>query len=187
MIITAVDSKRDLFYVENVIPDHILDLIKDYDLLQCPWETQDMQASWSRRKLLPPADSPLSQVDTFYNQLLDKIADTVGIAFEHKTCWSSFWLDYENYTCGIHEDGAERGYTPLMAMQIYLTESESNLGTVWYNDAEGKTVRFAFPYKKNSGYLMLNHQGQWHGMLTKVPVGELRLSSYTYFGEFKHK
>ena len=187
MIIQAVDAKQDLFVVENLLPDHIIDEIEKQDLWQCSWEAQEGQDLWARRKLLPSTESPLAQIDIYYNQFLTKIEETVGIVFENKICWSSFWLDYENYHCLIHEDGAERGYTPLMAMQVYLTESDSNLGTVWYNDAIGKTTRYAFPYKKNTGYLMLNRQGQWHGMLTKIPAGELRLSSYTYFGKFKHK
>jgi hypothetical protein len=187
MIITPVDSQLDLFIVENVLPLDLLEQINQEDLWSCPWEKQDMQLEWDRRLLLPTADSPISQIDTYYNQLLDQIADTVGVEFIHKSCWSSFWLDYENYICNIHEDGAERGYTPLMAMQVYLTESPDNLGTVWYHDAEGKHIRYAFPYKQNTGYLMLNHAGQYHGMLNKVPSGHLRLSSYTYFGQFNHK
>jgi hypothetical protein len=74
-----------------------------------------------------------------------------------------------------------------MAMQIYLTESVDDLGTTWYNDPAGYSVRYKCPYKINTGYLMLNHSGQWHGMTNKVPPGHVRLSSYTYFGNFGHK
>jgi hypothetical protein len=187
MIITPVDSQLDLFIVEDVLPADLLTQINNEDLWSYPWEKQNMQAAWDRRLLQPESESPLGRVDNYYNQLLDQIADAVNIEFEHKSCWSSFWLDYENYSCSIHEDGAERGYTPLLAMQVYLTESADNLGTVWYLDAEGKHIRHAFPYKQNTGYLMLNHAGQWHGMLNKVPANHLRLSSYTYFGKFYHK
>lgn len=187
MIIQPVDSKFDLFKVEELLPDDLIEQINCEDLWNYPWEKQDMQSDWNRRRLLPSTDSLLGQVDSFYNQVLDQIADTIGLVFEHKTCWSSFWLDYENYTCNIHEDGAERGYTPLMAMQVYLTDSTDDLGTIWYHDVKGQQIRYVFPYKRNSGYLMLNHAGQWHGMLNKVPANHLRLSSYTYFGKFSHK
>jgi hypothetical protein len=187
MIITPVDSQLDLFIIDDVLPSSLLHDITQLDLWSCSWEEQPMQSGWNRRKLVTDNQLLFIEVDQHYNNALDTIAQATGIVFEHKHCWSSFWLDYENYVCNIHEDGAERGYTPLMAMQVYLTESQDNLGTVWYHDAEGKHIRYACPYKQNTGYLMLNHAGQYHGMLNKVPSGHLRLSSYTYFGQFNHK
>ena len=187
MIITPIDKNNDLFVIENILPRDLLLKINTENLWEIPWEDQRMQKGWKRRRLLPDDASPLSEVDFFYNQLLDQIAAATGVIFEHQHCWSSFWLDYEGFDCSIHEDGAERNYNPLMAMQIYLTESNSKLGTVFYHDNRGDQVRYAFPYKINTGYLMLNRAGQWHGMPTKIPAGELRLSSYTYFGKFIHK
>jgi hypothetical protein len=187
MIITPVDSKADLFIIENILPKTLVELINKESFWDYNWEEQPMQLDWKRRKLLPDPASPLSSVDQYYNEALSQIEYVTGIEFEHKHCWSSFWLDYEGFDCSIHEDGAERNYNPLMAMQIYLTESEDNLGTTFYHDIEGTDVRYVFPYKQNTGYLMLNHPGQFHGMLTKVPANHLRLSSYTYFGKFNHK
>jgi len=187
MTITPVDNKADLFIIENIIPDKLFNQIDKESFWEYPSEEQEMQSGWKRRKLLPNLSSPLSKLDEIYNDALDQIEFIAGVQFEHKHCWSSFWLDYEGFDCSIHEDGAERNYNPLMAMQIYLTESNDNLGTIFYNDLQGTSVRYAFPYKKNTGYLMLNHAGQWHGMPTKVPAGHMRLSSYTYFGKFNHK
>lgn len=185
MIIEPVDSLNDLFLVIDPISNELMAKLSKEDFWQYSWERQDMQQNWNRRKLIPNA--LLQQIDEEYLDLLDQIELAVNIKFTHKHCYSSFWLDYENFTCGIHEDGAERNYTPLMAMQIYLTEANHDLGTVWYNDAEGKSIRYQFPYKKNTGYLMLNRPGQYHGMTNSVPAGHLRLSSYTYFGNFDHK
>jgi hypothetical protein len=187
MRITQVDSARDLFIVEDLLPNSLLHDIKQLDLWACPWEEQSMQSDWNRRKLITDNQLLFAEVDQHYNKALDQIAEATGVEFEHKHCWSSFWLDYEDYVCNIHEDGAERGYTPLMAMQVYLTESPDPLGTVWYHDADGKHIRYTCPYKQNTGYLMLNCAGQWHGMPNKVPANHLRLSSYTYFGKFYHK
>jgi hypothetical protein len=58
-------------------------------------------------------------------------------------------------------------------------------GTVFYN--QDQTVRYTFPYKVNTGYIMLNGPDQYHGVPTTLAEGELRLSSYTYFGPFEHK
>lgn len=187
MKIQAIDDKNDLFKVEGILPESLITQIQKENLWEYPWHEQEMQTDWNRRKLLPPSNSPLALVDEYYAKALDIIAQTLNIKFEHKHCWSAFWLDYEGFDCLIHEDGAERGYTPSMAMQIYLTDSSDELGTVWYHDSLGLYQRYVFPYIKNSGYLMLNHAGQWHGMTKKIPPNHFRLSSYTYFGKFDHK
>ena len=187
MKITPIDNQFNLFFVEDILPLQLLDEIKKEDLWQYSWEDQRMQSGWKRRKLLPEPGSPLSTIDNYYNNILTNIEEIANITFEHKHCWSSFWMDYEGFTCSIHEDGAERQYNPLMAMQIYLLDSNVDLGTVFYLDKEGKQVRYTFPYIRNTGYLMLNRPGQWHGMTRIVPTNHVRLSSYTYFGKFNHK
>lgn len=192
MKITAVDIANDLFIVEDALPMSLLQYIKKQDFWQYPWENQEMQSDTHRRKIKTDNLALFDDINQCYFNELDQIAEVTNVTFidqpilEHR-CWSSFWLDYEGFNCNIHEDGAERNYRPLMAMQVYLTESADNLGTVFYHDALGKRVRYAFPYKINTGYLMLNHPGQWHGMLHKVPTGHIRLSSYTYFMDFSHK
>lgn len=187
MKIYPVDNQKDLFVVEDILPADLIEEINTQDFWGYAWEDQQMQSGWRRRKLTFSDESPLAKIDPCYNELLDQIEEVANVKFIHKHCQSSFWLDYAGFDCSIHEDGAERGYTPLMAMQVYLTESSDDLGTVWYHDQQGNSIRYAFPYKKNTGYLMLNHSGQWHGMLNKVPENHLRLSSYTYFGLFNHK
>lgn len=186
MKITPVDNVPDLFKIEHILPASLIAAINTQDLWQYPWEQQRMQLDWKRRKLITD-NSVLAEVDWHYNQALDVIADAAHVEFEHQHCWSSIWLDYTGFDCSIHEDGAEREYNPLMAMQIYLTQGEHDLGTVFYHDAQGQQLRYAFPYQANTGYLMLNHAGQWHGMPNAVPADHLRLSSYTYFGKFNHK
>lgn len=192
MKITAIDGANDLFLVENILPMSLIEYIKTQDFWQYSWEYQEMQADTYRRKLITANQLLFSNINRCYRDKLDQIAEVTNVTFidqpivEHR-CWSSFWLDYHGFDCHIHEDGAERNYSPRMAMQIYLTESADNLGTVFYNDALGKQIRYAFPYKINTGYLMLNHPGQWHGMINKVPAGHIRLSSYTYFMDFSHK
>lgn len=187
MTITPVDSVPDLFLVENILPEKLIQEINKENFWRYAWEDQEMQTGWKRRRLLPTAQSPLRRVDEYYNQLLDQIEKVANVEFEQKHCWSSFWFDYEGFSCSIHEDGEERDYTPKMAMQVYLLDSDVTLGTTFYNSQNPADVRYAFPYKINTGYLMLNHPGQWHGMTTTLPKDCQRLSSYTYFGNFNHK
>jgi hypothetical protein len=187
MKITPIDNVPDLFLIEDILPTSLIEEISLEKLWKYNWEEQQMQTGWNRRKLLPNDQSPLSHIDNYYNQALDNIEKHVAITFEHKACWSSFWMDYEGFNCAVHEDGAERNYNPLMAMQIYLLDGDTELGTVFYHDSQGQHVRYAFAYKPNTGYLMLNHPGQWHGMTKTLPANKLRLSSYTYFGKFNHK
>ncbi len=187
MIITQVDHIPDLYKIENILPEQLIEKINAENFWAYEWEEQEMQSGWKRRKLALGESSPLAEVDVYLNEALTQIENAVNIVFEHKFCWSSFWFDYEGFTCSIHEDGEERNYTPHIAMQIYLLKSHENLGTVFYNSRNANDVRYVFPYKINTGYLMLNRPGQWHGMTNTVPADCPRLSSYTYFGNFNHK
>jgi hypothetical protein len=122
MIIVPVDDKKDLFKVEDVLSMELIEEIKMEDFWEYSWEQQDMQQTWKRRKL--KNNKLLNKIDEEFNALLGIIEDSINVKFNQKHCYSSFWLDYHGFTCGIHEDGAERGYTPYMAMQLYLTEAD---------------------------------------------------------------
>lgn len=187
MKITQIDEIPNLFLIEDILPNNIIEKIAKESLLDYEWELQSHQLHWKRRRLKPNTTSPLAMVDFFYDKCLDQIADATNVEFFGKHCFSNFWLDYEGFDVDIHLDGADRNFDPLMAMQIYLTGGDFQLGTVFYKDRTGKLVRYQFPYKINTGYLMLNGENQWHGMLNPVPSGHIRLSSYTYFSDFNHK
>lgn len=185
MIIVPVDNRLNLFRVENVLSEKTIEKIQQENFANYPYELQEGQLDWNRKKLL--SNDLFKQIDVEFNNKLDKIELATNVSFITKHCYSSFWLDYSGFLCPVHEDGAERGYTPAMAMQLYLSESPDKLGTTWYYDANGKQIRYEFPYKINTGYLMFNGPGQWHGMINAIPAGHNRISSYTYFGEFIHK
>jgi hypothetical protein len=185
MIITPVDEQNNLFSVTNILPDNIIDQIKQEDLLNYSWELQEEQHDWKRRKLLPASDSPILKIDNIYMSVMDQIAQALNIQFSVNHCNSNFWLDYMGFGCPIHLDGF--GERPKIAMQIYLTETPHELGTVFYHDTHGKKLRYRCPYKINTGYIMLNNDNQWHGMTETIPEGTFRLSSYTYFSRFEHK
>lgn len=188
MKITAVDDRLDLFLVEDILPEDLLELVTKEKFYNYPWDSQEMQADFNRRRLLVQDTSILNQVDQVYNSCLSMIEQHLRISFHDKRCWSSFWLDFQGFHCPVHLDGAERNLTPKLAMQVYLSESaESQLGTVFYHDNQGKNVRYSVPYRMNTGYIMINGPEQWHGMLNEIPSDHWRLSSYTYFMNFDHK
>jgi hypothetical protein len=182
MKITPVDEQHNLFLIQDAYPSDIIDQIQEEDFLSYNWELQEGQLDWPRRRLLPNPDSVLLKLDKHLNTVRNDIADMLGVYFiEYDFCWNSFWLDYAPYTCTVHLDG-----TLPIAMQIYLLDNAGpEHGTVFYN--QDQTVRYTFPYKVNTGYIMLNGPDQYHGVPTTLAEGELRLSSYTYFGPFEHK
>ena len=188
MKITAVDDQRNLFLVEEALPQDLLESIKKEEFHNYPWAAQEMQLNFSRRQLLVDDTGVLADVAAAYNDCLTDIEHHLNIAFHEPRCWSSFWLDYAGFRCPVHLDGEERGYRPRLAMQLYLSEDpDAKLGTVFYHDAQGKHTRYSFPYRTNTGYIMINGPTQWHGMLNHIPSQHWRMSSYTYFMNFDHK
>lgn len=183
MKITAIDESNDLFFVEDIFPNELIEKILQQDYMTYSWEIQEGQESWHRRKLKINNTSPLAKIDPYLNAVRNSIADTIGVVWNEYDCWSSFWLDMPRFTTDIHLDG----YLPS-AMQIYLGKNIKSIGTTFYKDyAVPLQIRHQFDYEINTGYLMLNNSKQWHGMLNPVPDNSLRLSCYTYFGTFSHK
>ena len=181
MKISPVDKQHNLFLVEDVYSADIVDKIQDDDFWSYEWELQEGQLDWYRRKLIVKPWGILAQIDPYLNTLHSQVENTIGVKFKYGGVDSAFWLDYSPYTCATHLDGD----LPI-AMQIYLLDKAGpESGTVFYN--QDQTVRYTFPYKVNTGYLMLNGLNQHHGVPTTLQEGELRLSSYTYFGPFEHK
>lgn len=188
MKITAVDDQFNLFLVEQVLPEDLLGLVKKEEFQLYPWMPQEMQLDFKRRQIIFDDTSILTKVDAEYNTCLSIIEEHLNINFHESRCWSSFWLDYQGFSCPVHLDGAERGFKPKLAMQLYLSDDpQAKLGTVFYHDAQGKHTRYSFPYRANTGYIMVNGPTQWHGMLNPIPSEHWRLSSYTYFMNFDHK
>lgn len=183
MKISAIDTRQDLYLIENILPDSLLQDIAQEPVENYEWELQEGQESWKRRKLILPASSNLNLVDKYLNEIRHTIASKIGVVWHEYDCWSSFWLDFPGFTTDVHLDG----FLPS-AMQLYLGQNIIDIGTVfYYNNVVPLQIRYKFEYKPNTGYLMLNNDRQWHGMLKPVPKDTFRLSSYTYFGTFDTK
>ena len=174
MIITPVDNRKDLFLVEQIFPQDLLDRINQLNFTDLNTEFMEMQEDWPcRRRVLYDEDSLFAII----HRQVKKQVVTISQIIEQpiSDCDTGFWLDTEGFTTNLHLDN-EQVY---IAMQVYLTEAESALGTEFYHQDD--SVRFSTPYRQNFGYLMVNNNDQMHGMLNPVPVGHNRLSSYTWF------
>lgn len=170
MKITPVDDSGNLFYVEDIYPQQLIDKLTLEYALAAPWRREDMQSDWLRRRL-----DNTELVDEFdkYNK---SCADYIGqaIQFPVLSCDTGFWLDEPGFTVGKHldNDGV------AASMQIYMWDNDCLPGTAFYANS---SIRREFKYKKNTGYIMINGPDQFHGMTATVPDDNYRLCSYTWF------
>lgn len=172
MTITPVDSKNDLFFVDDIYTSEILRQIAETDHLLSDCEIQDLQELYPRKKI-KNSKPVYKQINEYIKNLNQSIQSTIGMDFD--ACDTGFWLDLPGFDMQSHLDN-DGVYA---AMQIYLTENTKPMPTVFYN-SDG-SVRFEPQYRVNSGYLMLNNMNQWHAMPYTVPNNEYRLTSYTWF------
>ena len=170
MIITPVDHHKNLFYVEQVYPKHLLDKMTAEYALSATWRREDMQSGWLRRRL---NDSPLiAEFDQHIKSCAAQIDQATGFAI--LSCDTGFWLDEPGFTVDQHLDND----AVSASMQIYIWDDAALPGTAFYVEDQ---IRREFKYVQNTGYLMINGPGQYHGMTATVPDGHNRLCSYTWF------
>jgi hypothetical protein len=173
MKITAIDNKRDLFFVEDFYPK---DLLKDFlnkNHLNTSWKKEDMQMQYPRRRLINETGTVYTKINSYVNSLIDTISKVTKANF----IWSDtgFWLDEPGFCMSPHLDNA----SVFASMQIFLNQNQKDLGTAFYNS--DYTLRFKPKYTINTGYIMLNNGEQLHGMENPVPNNSYRICSYTWF------
>lgn len=173
MKITAVDNKHDLFCVENLYPDNLLEIFLNLDHLSVPWNKEVIQHEYPRRRLIIEAGSVYEKMNLHINSIIQILSDITKQNFIHAD--TGYWLDQSGFSMEPHVDNAG----VFASMQIFLNNNASNLGTTFYN--LDKTVRFRPEYKINTGYIMINNEAQIHGMVNPVPEMSYRISSYTWF------
>jgi len=177
MNITPVDSEHNLFRVDQLISNDLVQQVLNTPWLDMPWERQSGQENWARRRIHNNAISWLAQWDqelsqswtTIQQQLNIKLAPYYGTAF---------WVDEPGFTCGLHTDGELPGSLHMPWI---------GTGTSFYWHKNSATLRYQVPPLPNSGYIMINQADStgfrkliWHGMLTPVPQDTFRLTSYTW-------
>jgi hypothetical protein len=175
MRIRPVDYQNNLFKVENVVSDELVEKVLNTNWLELDWNRQEGQEHWPRRRI---KDSSIPWIDQWNQEIISRwpvIETAIGkeLQYYRGTAW---WLDEPGFICNMHTDGAMPG-----AMQL----TWRGPGTTFYWDKDPSTVRFQTPEKINDGYLMINLPEKdgtrkllWHAMLT--PSSSYRLTSYTY-------
>jgi len=191
-VITAVDHKNDLFAVKNLIPQELLESLKEIDLDTVPYEKMGWQESVSRKRLQPQDRSAMVELQNYVKTLSNQLSDI--LAFKVHDISSTFWLDYKGFTFPAHIDNPGVN----TAMQIYLNDCP-NTGTTFYQcepeqvedrsdrqkwhyigEMPPKLIRHQFAFEKNNGYIMKNHRTQLHGMIGKLDGTQRRFSLYCW-------
>lgn len=179
--VTAVDNEHNLFLIQNVMPDHLVKQVLDTDWLNIPWQKQDGQELWPRRRIDNKSLPWNQEWDTYCKDLWPRLAILLGhtITAYSGTAW---WLDEPGFTCALHTDGELPG-----SMHLTWIGAHDSLGTTFYWYKDLTSVRYQFPMECNSGYIMINQINSdqyrrllWHGMLNPVPSNTFRLTSYSW-------
>lgn len=170
MIITAVDNKQDLFLIENIFPDNLLDNLSKVILLDLPYKNEAWQEEYSRRRLEP--NTVLLGFSKYIRHNLERLNESTGM--QAIDCTTGFWLDEPGFTMNTHVDNSN----VFASMQIYLL-GENCPGTKF--TTELGLERYCFNFSKNTGYLMINNIDQYHEVAGTVPADTYRLCSYTWF------
>ena len=175
MQITAVDSENNLFRIENIFSQTLVEQVLSTDWLNLAWDRQEGQENWARRRI---RNSSLAWLSAWDNELLQhwnsieahlqiKIAPYFGTAF---------WVDEPGFTCSMHTDGELPG-------SLHMPWIGPGTSFYWYKDPA--SLRYQVPARANAGYIMINKPDEtgyrkllWHAMLT--PVENFRVTSYTW-------
>jgi len=191
MIITPIDANKDLYSIKDIIPQTLLQEIDSIDISNLNYDKWDWY-DHSRKKIDVASGSLFNRLQKHMLDSKNKMSDL--LEFEVKHIDSTFWLDQSGFTFPVHTDNPGVN----VAMQIYLNDCD-NAGTTFYqisendireqNDAQHwhyvgenppTNVRHTFDFIKNTGYLMVNHKTQLHGVPGKLKDGQHRLSMYCW-------
>lgn len=160
-------QNKDLALLEDFLYPSLINKLKLYIDNCTDWETSQMNATF-RQQIAWQADSVVEEVHMVCSNLTDFLAQIYSRNL--KFLGINIWKDTENFIQLKHTDN------PIIevAIQIYLTESELELGTVFElpNDIVSAS------YKINSGYIADNKNKLTHYTKKRVPKGHVRYSLY---------
>ena len=180
MLLIAVDNYQDLFLIQNVLSESLVQHVVNTSWMDLEYTAQPAQERWPRRLIKKHQLPWLDQwVDEFQN-LWPHLETGLGVRLEPYRD-TAFWVDEPGFTCDIHTDGEMPG-----SLHLNWIGSE-NLATSFYHSKLPEHLRFRQNFKANCGYVMINQSDrvgyrhlQWHGMLEPVPPNSYRLTSYTW-------
>ena len=190
--IQAVDHRKDLFSISEIISQELMRAVAEEVLGARPYTKQEWQEHKPRKKLQRFPGCTLSLI----HEHIAKQKDTIGEALgqDINSIETAFWYDQEGFDFPAHIDNP--GVHTVM--QIYLSDC-AHAGTVFYNiqdhhietrddkyrwhytgPKQPESVRKNFEFKANTGYLMINNSKQLHGVPGMVGKGDVRLSCYCH-------
>lgn len=177
MQITPVDNENNLFRVENVFPEELVQKVLATPWLELEWDRQEGQENWARRRIRDSAIPWIDEWNTHLSKSWHKVSEQTGRETEGYM-GTAFWIDEPGFTCSMHTDGELPG-------SLHLTWQGP--GTTFYWHKDESTLRYQVPEQPNAGYIMINMPDEngyrkllWHAMLTPVPVNTFRLTTYSW-------
>jgi hypothetical protein len=175
MLVTAVDSENNLFRVEHAVSAELADKVMATNWITLPWQRQEGQESWARRRIV---DTAIPWIDQWHRELGQQWP-TIEQHLDrklHPYSGTAWWLDEPEFTCSMHTDGEMPG-------SMHLTWRGPGTSFYWHKDPA--TLRYQTPEQPNAGYIMINQPDAagyrrllWHAMLT--PSDSYRITSYTW-------
>lgn len=146
MLVTAIDNENNLFRVEHAVSAELAAKVIATDWLALPWQPQEGQENWARRRIV---DSAIPWIDQWHNEIISKwstIEQQVGRQL-HPYFGTAWWLDEPGFTCAMHTDGEMPG-------SMHLTWRGPGTAFYWHQDPA--TLRYQTPSVPNAGYIMIN-------------------------------
>lgn len=161
MKITAVDSAKDLFLVEDIFaPELLSDLSTD----NIDWQGQRQQENFPRGVIdanTCPSSHSFYRMAEYLNG--EYVESYFTKFFKRDTLLHvpRIWYDEPGFSMKEHIDGDQNPRLDV-ALQIYLGQNQGQSGTTFYH--MDRSVRYDFEYNYNTGYLMKNNKSQLHGV-----------------------
>ena len=188
MQIASVSENNNLFRVTDVFPPEIVKFCKTANWDSYEWEVQSKQETLPRKLLKLQSCSELISLKNISIEIAKELQEKLNLNFEYaERTVVSLWRDTFGYKSPIHrdfdpEEAKRNGYFNIpVSMQIYLSESQGDLGTKFYYDHEKTKQKYFFPYEINTGYLQINDYDQWHEMIGDIDENENRISCHFIF------
>jgi len=181
---------NNLYRVTDVFPQEIIEFCKTANWNDYAWNVQLKQEELPRKLLDINSCAPLKFLKTHSFNIAKELEEKLQINFEFiDRTIVSLWRDMYGYKSPIHrdfdpEEVKQKGYFNIpVSMQVYLSESDNDLGTKFYYDREKTKPKYFFPFEINTGYLQINDYDQWHEMIGDIGKDENRISCHFIFSQ----
>ena len=179
---------NNLYRVTDVFPQEIIDFCKKTDWDSYEWDLQFKQEYTPRKNLKLQNNNFLLQFIDYSKKAFTELETKLNWKFNKSEPESvCIWVDKRGFKSLIHRDFdpdevSQKGYFNIpISIQVYLSESNNDLGTKFYYDREKTKPKYFFPYEINTGYLQINDYDQWHEMIGDIDNNEDRISCHFIF------